>query len=230
MKENNNIEDDNKIEAINKKITVVKLFWIFFIACFLGTIIEMLYCFIVENRIMTRAGVIYGPFNPVYGFGAVLITIILHNFRNKKKIYIFIVTMIVGAVFEYICSLFQEMAFGTITWEYSDTFLNWQGRTNFAYSVFWGALGLFWIKTVYPILDKFIDKIMSFPKRLGVIITLVCFVFMSYNCFISIAASRRQYERRQGIEASNFFEIYLDNKYTDEFLKKVFPMSTEVKK
>lgn len=225
MKSNEKIEEVNNVEAIDKKITIVKMFWIFFIACFLGTVIEMIFCFIIENRIMTRAGVIYGPFNPVYGFGALLITILLHNFRDKKKRYIFIITMVVGAGFEYICSVFQELAFGTITWEYSNTFLNLQGRTNFAYSVFWGALGVFWIKTVYPILDRFIEDIMNLPKKIGVILTVILFVFMSYNCFISIVASRRQYERRQGIEASNSFEVYLDNKYTDGYLKKVFPMS-----
>ncbi|MBE5821939.1 MAG: hypothetical protein E7311_05065 [Clostridiales bacterium] len=225
MKSNVKIDEVNNVEAIDKKITVVKMFWIFFIACFLGTVIEMIFCFIIENRIMTRAGVIYGPFNPVYGFGALLITILLHNFRDKKKLYIFLITMVVGAGFEYICSLFQELAFGTITWEYSNTFLNLQGRTNFAYSVFWGTLGVFWIKTAYPILDKFIENIMNLPKKIGVILTVMLFIFMSYNCFISIAASRRQYERRQGIGPSNSFEIYLDNKYTDEYLKKVFPMS-----
>ena len=56
--------------------------------------------------------------------------------------YTHLVSAVIGAAFEYFCSLFQEIAFGTVSWEYSDTPLNLGGRTNIQYAVFWGLLGM----------------------------------------------------------------------------------------
>ena len=50
-----------------------KLFWVFLIGCFLGVIIELIWCAVLYQKFESRAGLIYGPFNPVYGFGALVL-------------------------------------------------------------------------------------------------------------------------------------------------------------
>ena len=55
-----------------------KLFWVFFIGCFIGVILEVLTCMVTLHKIESRNGLIYGPFNPVYGFGAVVMLSLIH--------------------------------------------------------------------------------------------------------------------------------------------------------
>lgn len=197
-----------------------KLFWIFLLGCIIGVIVETIWCIITLYRVESRTGLIYGPFNPVYGFGAVIITICMSKLTGKRDIWIFLGCMLVGGAFEYICSVFQELALGTVSWEYSDTPLNIGGRTNFMYSFFWGLLGLLWVKDLYPRLSHLIEKI---PKKIGVIATYILLVFMIFNIVISSAAVYRQSERKEGVPPGNFFEEFLDKQYPDSFLEKVYP-------
>jgi|GEM_PF-4663813 len=55
-----------------------KLFWIFFVGCFLGVVIETLYCLVTRHHFESRQGLIYGPFNLVYGLGALAMTLGLY--------------------------------------------------------------------------------------------------------------------------------------------------------
>ncbi|MEG0615332.1 MAG: putative ABC transporter permease [Oscillospiraceae bacterium] len=204
-----------------------KLFWVFFIGCFVGTIIEMFFCFISMHVIESRAGVIYGPFNPVYGFGAVLMTVGLQKFANKHGIFAFIGSAIIGTAFEYFCSLFQELAFGTISWEYSDAPMNLHGRVALSFSVAWGLLGLIWIKGAYPWLSKKIEKI---PNKVGKPLTIILTIFMVFNLGISAIAVARQTARHNDVPATNGFTQFIDRHYTDEYLKKIYPHMEVVEK
>lgn len=204
-----------------------KLFWIFFIGCFLGVLVETIWCMLLNHTIESRSGLIYGPFNPVYGFGALLITLCLYKIRNKRNYIIFICSMFIGIIFEYICSLFQETAFGTVSWEYSRTFLNLGGRTNLLYGVFWGVLGLVWIKVLFPIIFKYIKKV---RKRFGIVLTWMLFILMFFNITISGLAIYRQAQRHKGIPATNSLTRFIDKKYTDAYLKRIYPNMIIVEK
>ena len=85
--------------------------------------------------------------------------------------------------------------FGTISWEYSDTPLNLGGRTNLQYAVFWGLLGLIFIKHTYPFLSGWIERI---PNRAGKIITWVLVVLLVLDMLISSLAVRRWTNRSLG--------------------------------
>lgn len=62
--------------------------------------------------------------------------------------------MIMGGTLEYLCSFFQEILFGTISWNYSDLFLNLNGRTSILYCFYWGIIAVVFLKVVYPWLQK----------------------------------------------------------------------------
>lgn len=197
-----------------------KLFWVFFIGCILGVVVEMLWCLLTRHRIESRTGLIYGQFNPVYGFGAVLMTMFLYKLKNKRDIWIFFGSMVIGGLFEYFCSFFQEFSFGTVSWEYSHTPYNLGGRTNLMFSFFWGILGIWWLKDLYPKMSRFIERI---PKKVGEPLTVFLVVFMIFNMAISGIAVSRQAQRREGDPADNAVEVFLDKHYNDEYLKKIYP-------
>lgn len=217
------IQEANKAPAIRSfahGLNFYKLFWIFFIGCILGVIIENIWCLATQFKWESRQGLIYGPFNPVYGFGAVFLTVGLHWLSRKRDLWIFLGSVLLGSISEYLCSWVQEMLFGTLSWQYDDMPFNLHGRINLLYSIFWGILGLLWVKEAYPRLSRLIERI---PNRWGVALTWVLVVFMAWNMTISGLAVSRQTARHEGIPATNSFEVFLDEHYNDERLKKVYP-------
>ena len=197
-----------------------KLFLIFMVGSVIGYVVETLFCFFVEGFFESRKGLLYGPFIPVYGFGAVLMTLVLYRYRNRSSTVVFLVAAFLGAAFEFFCSWFQEVVFGTVSWEYSDSAFNLQGRTNVFFAICWGVMGLVFINYTLPFLTELIEKI---PNRIGVCISWVLLVFMVFDILISSIAVKRQEMRQEGYPATNAFVAFIDHTYTDEYLKQVFP-------
>lgn len=184
--------------------------------CMFGTFWEMFNHFIHHGNFVSRSALIYGPFNPVYGIGALLFLVLV---RVKKTWKIFVYGMLLGGFCEYICSYVQEKVFGTISWNYSNDFLNIDGRTSLFYMVFWGLLALLFTKFIYPKLVKIIN---SFTFKHSEIITVCVLIFMVFNCFISVCACIRQADRVNGYAAKNGFEIFLDEHYPDERIDRIY--------
>lgn len=200
-------------------MTFYKLFWVFFIGCFAGVVLETIYCLIQRGHYESRVGLIYGPFNLVYGIGALCLSGALYQFRNRGRVFSFVGGFVVGSVVEYACSWFQEVCFGSTSWDYSNMPYNLNGRICLLYSIFWGILGIFWIKDIYPRMAKWILKI---PNKVGKPLTWVLLVFMVFNSVMTLFISLRWTARREGIEPRNAFEAYLDEHYPDERMQKIF--------
>lgn len=197
-----------------------KLFYLFVIGSFIGTILETIWAFCVDGHFEMRVGMVYGPFIPVYGGGACFLTAALYKLYKLNDTHVFVISAFVGAGFEYFCSWLQEQMFGTVSWDYSDTPFNLDGRTNLMYALIWGFLGLVWVRYLYPWTAKLIEKI---PKRAGAIITTFLIVFMAFNGFMSVTATARWTQRTEGVPASNSFEEYLDEKFDNEKMEFLFP-------
>lgn len=211
--------EEKKIFA--KGYSFYKIFMIFLIGCFIGTIYEEILNYVRSGIWETRAGVIYGPFNPVYGFGFACFVIFLGK-NNDKHSYLktFIYAALLGGIMEYLVSYLAEMVFNTSSWNYDHELLNIGGRTTVPFMIFWGLGGMVFMKICYPFLSRMFEKI---PYRFGNIMIVILIVLMAVNIALSFYAVYRQSERRQGMEPSNIFEKLCDIVYPDEFLKKVFP-------
>ncbi|MFR6589574.1 MAG: putative ABC transporter permease [Gallintestinimicrobium sp.] len=61
---------------------------------------------------MSRSSVIYGTFSIVWGFGAVILTVVLQRLAGKEDRYIFLAGSVLGGVYEYLCSVFTEIFLG----------------------------------------------------------------------------------------------------------------------
>lgn len=195
-----------------------KILWIFIIGCFVGYVLEVCFNLIRTHNFETRQGLIYGPFAPVYGIGMLAFYLILP--RLKKMSHVFLVSSVLGGVTEYLCSYFQQRWFGTVSWDYSNLFLNINGRTSFSFCVTWGILGIVFIKFLYPFIEKAFDKINY--KLTAKVVTALATVFMIFNISISSLAAQRQHERRKSVVAKNEIDMFLDEHYPDEFMNKVF--------
>lgn len=198
-----------------------KLFWIFMIGNVIGCILETIYCLIMPpHQFELRVSLVFGPFILIYGFGAVVFTVFLYRLYDKPDILIFLLSMVIGGAFEYICSFAQQAVFGTVSWEYSGTTLNLGGRTNLMYSFFWGVLGVLWVKDAYPRLSRMIERI---PRRAGKIATVLTTIFMVVNMLLSAGAVLRQSERINEVPATNAAQSFFDEYFDDEYLAMIYP-------
>lgn len=215
-----------QIDAAEKRLhhfaqgkSFYKLFWVFFIGCFAGVMVERLWALIRFGVLEPRVGLVYGPFNLVYGIGAWALTAALYPFRNRSRTFSFLGGMIIGSVVEYACSLFQELVFGSVSWDYSARPFNLHGRICLLYSVYWGILGVCWIKEIYP---RMAQCILRIPNCIGKPLTLVLCAFMLFNTAMTGASMFRWTQRREGKAAQNRIEAYLDRHYPDERMEKIF--------
>ena len=210
------------------KLNFFNIFWIFVVACFAGWAIETVWHMtVVEFGVyQERAGLLYGPLSPIYGVGAVLMTIALNRMYNKNPIIIFAISAVIGGAFEYFVSWFLEVAFGIVAWDYSGTFLNIDGRTNLFFMCMWGLLGLVWVKLATPWLCKFINKI---PWNWRYVVTVVCTVLMVIDCVLTLAAFDCWYKRNAGTmdyENPTAIEAFCNENYDDEFMQNRFQSMT----
>ena len=121
-------------DKIREELTI--LFWIFIIGSIAGFIFEITVVFFQKGYFELRQGLIYGPFIPVYGIGAMLYYVVLNKIKLKNKLQIFLITMLLGGLTEYLCSFTQEKLFGTISWDYSYLPFNINGRTSLLHCIY----------------------------------------------------------------------------------------------
>ena len=190
-----------------------------------GFFAEMLYTLAYTRTFVIRKGLIYGPFIQVYGMGAVAYYFLIKT--EKDPMRVFFKGMLLGGALEYLTSFFQEIFFGSVSWDYTGMFLNLNGRTSIQYCIYWGIIGVFFLKTIYPILHK-VEKVLD--KKGVTIISYICILFMSFDIAISCIATDRQNARAEGIPPANQFEEFLDKTYPDERLNKIFNNRKEIKK
>lgn len=107
-----------------------KIIGLFFIGAFLGDVTETIFCRITAGRWMSRSSVVYGPFSIVWGLGCACLTAFLYKYKDKSDRYIFLYGTILGGAYEYICSVFTELVFGTVFWDYSKIPFNLGGRNR----------------------------------------------------------------------------------------------------
>lgn len=205
-----------------RELNFYTLFWIFFAGCFIGVIVETIWCLIRWHKFESRSGLIYGPFNLIYGFGALVITLLLYRMLKKNGFWIFLIGGAAGGAFEYFCSMVQEYLFGSVSWdyrEYQNMPFVFEGRTSLLHAFFWGLLSVLWIKYLLPPLLRRIPKT---PSLIGQIVIWGLAAFMVVNIVISGLAVARMEERQRNIAASGTIDKIMDAYYPDERLRGIY--------
>lgn len=200
-----------------KELAVI--FWIFIIGSIVGYIVEMIVVLFQKGYFESRQGLIYGPFTPVYGIGGVVYYLVFKLIKTKNKLSVFIISMILGGITEYMVSYIQEKVFGTISWDYSQLLFDINGRTSLLHCTYWGIAGILYIVYVEPLMEKIKIQI---RKRSFKVITVLLLIFMIFDISISCMSAKRQEERRYNIEAKNKIDVFLDKYYPDEYMDKIF--------
>ncbi|MDD5935235.1 MAG: putative ABC transporter permease [Clostridiales bacterium] len=156
----------------------------FFIYSIYGWCYETIYCSIEAGEFVKR-GFFYGPYLPIYGFGAIFVIILLHKQMSKPKQ--FLLSMVVTTALEYTASWLLEIIFHKTWWDYTNYNIQLNGRICLLGSLLFGFLGVVLINYIQPRVKHFTDR---FSKSLkvkiagsAILILLTDFVFSVIRAF-----------------------------------------------
>ena len=197
-----------------------KIFLLFVIGAFLGDITETIFCRITAGYWMSRSSLVWGPFSIVWGLAIALVTQVLYKYKDRSAFWLFGMGTLLGGAYEYLCSVFTELVFGKVFWDYSWMPFNLGGRINLLYCFFWGIAAVVWFKILYPKISGLIEKI---PVVIGKTVTWMLIVFMCCNVVVSCMALIRYDERGRQVEATQSWQVYMDEHYDDAKMAHIYP-------
>jgi len=150
-------------------------------------------------------------------------TLALNRFYKKSVVLIFVFSALIGGVFEFLVSLFMQIAFGVSSWDYSGTWLSIDGRTNGIHILMWGLLGLIWIKLLLPRIVWLINRI---PWNWRYTVTALATVLILIDGTMTLMALDFWYERSSGKTPTTPVEIFFDDHFGDDYMKNRFQTMT----
>lgn len=216
---NEDVKSAETSQKQNRAITYPVLLYLFLFGSVFGFVFEGLWCIIKVGHWENHSAVVWGPFCIVYGFGAVAVYLLSCWLHKKKNLIQFAAFLIAGAAVEYFTSLFQELLFGSTSWNYSRHLFNIGGRVSLQMAAVWGVLGIFFAKFLYPYIRKQLEKLHG---KIPAVLSIVLGIFMAADFAVSGLAVLRWNERQRALEPSNQIEEVLDKYYDDETMEKIY--------
>ena len=204
---------------LNSSTIISKLCAYFIIYSVVGCVVETLYGAITMGVVQSRRSFLYGPFLGIYGVAAVVIVLFTQN-KNISSFRLFLGGFIFGSIVEYVISFALEAVMGTKWWDYSNNFLNINGRICLLYSVFWGLLTAVLVKKVNPHIDNLLNKLIGKigANKFKIITYLITFLIF-IDCILTCYAQRQFIIRtavNNNIDIKNKKEIIVEYEKTSQ--------------
>jgi uncharacterized membrane protein len=158
------------------------LAWIlfFYIYCFLGWCVESTYVSCFQKKWVNR-GFLHGPYIPIYGTGALLVTYVTLPVQDSV-ILTFFVGAIAASILEYVTGALMESIFQVRYWDYSDRKFNINGHVCLLNTLEWGFLTVF--------LVFFLDRpVADLVNALNETVQLILIIVISLVFWSDVVAS-----------------------------------------
>ena len=165
----------------------------FIIYSFLGWLMESIFRSIIEKKII-NTGFLKGPICPIYGIGAFIMATVLKSLENNI-VLLFIVSMVVLTLWEYIVGVLLEKIFHTKYWDYSDHKINFQGRICLSNSIYWGFLGVAFVKFIHPFMVSVVSKIDTNIIYIVISISTVIFIIDAITSIVKVKNIKQALEK-----------------------------------
>ena len=153
----------------------------FFIYSVLGWVCEVVYCSVPKKHFVNR-GFLFGPYLPIYGFGATFVIVLLEPFYDSWPM-VMILSAVITSVLEYITSFLLEKIFKVKLWDYSTYPLNLNGRICALNSTLFALLSLFIIYVINTPVYSFLS---SLNPTLVQILSLLVTAVMSADAAVAV--------------------------------------------
>jgi uncharacterized membrane protein len=199
------------------------ILWIYLISSFLGCMVETIFCRFSMGYWMNRSSLVVGQMSMVWGLGILLATVLLRRFQEKPTWQIFVIGTVIGAVFEYVCSVATEMAFGLVFWDYLEFQFNIAGRINLGFSFLWGVAAVIWIKLLYKPISIFIRFLIN---KTGRWLSAAALILLFADIIVSCMALSRYTERDVTTRQDAAADALMDQLFPDHIMELIYPKET----
>lgn len=164
-------------------------FVLFCIYSCMGWIFETIYCTVKTQKWANR-GFLYGPVCPIYGCGAVAVTVLFQTLSRNQTTsmewwQVYLVSVVGSAVLEFVTSIVLEKLFHASWWDYSDVRFNIQGRICLRNSLLFGVAGLVIVYLILPTVSTWIRPVSEIMME-G--ISLVMMAVLAADCTLTVCA------------------------------------------
>jgi uncharacterized membrane protein len=162
---------------------------LFFLLAFIGWLWEVVLFYVTAHAFINR-GVYRGPYLPIYGVGGLLLYFLFHipgkfiSRLRKNPLWVFLLSLFICSVLEYMTSYFLEKMWGIRWWDYSSHFMNLNGRICLLGAVVFGLAGTALICLLMPCYDKVYRKLSAGWRIALCLLLLLAFVADATYCAI----------------------------------------------
>ena len=157
------------------------LFYYFIIYSFMGWCLETVYATIKKKEFVNR-GFLSGPFCPIYGFGTLSIIILLKPIE-ANYIFLFLGSIFLTSIIEYLTGYVLETVFNSTWWDYSGEPYNLHGRICLSFSIIWGFVSILILKVIHPYIIYIVSLI---PPKPGLILFYVMLLYFIIDFTITV--------------------------------------------
>ena len=158
----------------------------FFIFGFAGWCMEVILKYRQYHRFINR-GFLTGPILPIYGFGVILITLVVGRLTSVESgiMTTFAISLVICGLVEYLTSFVLEKIFHARWWDYSQKPMNLHGRVWIGNLVLFGLAGVAIIHIVNPVLFPALDRIPLNTRKVTAVVLLAIFAAdLVISCFV----------------------------------------------
>lgn len=204
--------------------SIMLYFLLFMIYSMIGWIFEMIFTIIVDKKLINR-GFLIGPYLPIYGTNALCVIILLKPYRDDYLV-LFVMSVIVSSIVEYLTSYLMEKIFKARWWDYTHMPFNINGRICLLYSLGFGVAGALTVilnKYVYSFLNQINFYILLFAAIISFTIFIIDEI-VSFNIINKIKLSDDNLKKDYSEEISEKVKNALsNNSILNNRLLKAFP-------
>jgi len=197
----------------------------FIIYSIIGWLIEVM-SFLVQDKKFVNRGFLIGPICPIYGYGVILIILIIGTDKTDL-LSMFLKSIFICSILEYSTSFIMEKLFKARWWDYSQRRFNINGRICLETMLPFGIGATIVLYFVHPLVIKLVDMLSYNPK---LIIAMVLLVIYLVDNFISMAVMNKIKKQIKKQKADNTIEIRKkvsiwmnENSYWYRHIKSAFP-------
>ncbi|MDR3315779.1 MAG: putative ABC transporter permease [Coriobacteriales bacterium] len=191
----------------------------FVIGAMIGYAVETIFILAVTGQYEIRSSLVFGPFNIIYGAGTVVLYAGLSRIDRRSTAQIFVLGALVCTVVELVCSVLQELVFGSTSWDYSWAPFNLNGRVCLLFSLGWGFLAVLFTRVALPACETGLSAI---PLHIMRPLTLILLTLLVLDATLSAAAVARWTMRLEGMPALSLVDGWIDRLFPNETMGKIY--------
>ena len=162
--------------------SIYEILELFCIYAFLGWCVEVIYATVNSGKFVNR-GFLNGPVCPIYGFGVLAVVITLQPLKDNVLI-LFLGSVILTSVLEFITGFILEKIFNDKWWDYSEEPFNIGGYVCLKFSLLWGLACILVVDVVHPIIYKFVN---AFPLTFGEVLLVISLIVFFIDFIVTVS-------------------------------------------